>query len=190
MSRYDRYSERHPHRQKRQRIHYSNDEDMAPSAYTKTVSYLSAPKAPSRMRSLRLQRPRDDVDEFLSSDLELSFASTMSLNSPHKPTVTTPGNDSVQPMDISPPHVVVTHPQSAFLPPAGSENAGRPNRPRAFTSATTRTFGKDLSNSSIKMDGTQSSGRRTQRAALPTEWFMCSKPVVVEVNFNRDHTES
>ncbi|KAL4076974.1 hypothetical protein V8B97DRAFT_1866137 [Scleroderma yunnanense] len=141
--------------------------------------YLSAPLAPSRKRSQQL-KSRDDVDEFLSSDLELSFASTMSLNSPSRDYVDL-ANDSMQdePMDISP------------VPPRNlqkeNERSTRPTtRPRAFTSAA-RMFGQDMSNGSQNdnssfdaKSGTNSGSKRTQRSALPTEWLSSAHPVKSE----------
>lgn len=137
--------------------------------------YLSAPLAPSRKRSQQF-KSRDDVDEFLSSDLELSFASTMSLNSPSRDYVDL-ANDSMQdePMDISP------------APPRNTqkenERSGRPlTRPRAFTSAA-RMFGQDMSNSSQNDNSsfdTKSGAKRIQRSALPTEWLSFSRPIKSE----------
>ncbi|KAH7922809.1 hypothetical protein BV22DRAFT_1048603, partial [Leucogyrophana mollusca] len=140
--------------------------------------YLNAPPAPSRKRSQLLRVPRDDVDEFLSSDLELSFASTMSLNSPPRDTIAlTPETERDEPMDISP------APVKAFQ----KENlrASKPiTRPRAFTSAA-RMFGNDVSNGTIlnessgsfsKPPSSQSNPKRTQWSALPLEWLSSSRP--------------
>lgn len=141
--------------------------------------YLSAPLAPSRKRSQQF-KSRDEVDDFLSSDLELSFASTMSLNSPSRDYVDL-ANDSMQdePMDISPapPRTVQKE----------NERSGRPlTRPRAFTSAA-RMFGHDMSNSSQKdnssfdtKSGTTSGAKRIQRSALPTEWLAPAHPIKSE----------
>ncbi|KAF9218258.1 hypothetical protein BS17DRAFT_721918 [Gyrodon lividus] len=137
--------------------------------------YLSAPLAPIRKRSQYL-KARDDVDEFLSSDLELSFASTMSLNSPPRDYVNLT-HESIQDdaMDISPAPSKIIHKENAHL--------NKPmNRPRAYTSAA-RMFGQDMSNGSISNDsvsdaqsGTQSGSKRTQRSALPIEW-LSAKPL-------------
>ncbi|EGO20996.1 hypothetical protein SERLADRAFT_363175 [Serpula lacrymans var. lacrymans S7.9] len=136
-----------------------------------STQYLQAPPALSRKRTQQLQRPRDDVDEFLSSDLELSFASTMSLNSPPRDTIALSsdhGRD--EPMDISP------APPKILVP---AKETGRLGRPRAFTSAA-RMFGRDMSNgvapsepptSTLKSGSSQSNAKRIQRSALPTEWF-------------------
>lgn len=128
-----------------------------------TTQYLAPPNATSlsHKRNNHPSRPHDDIDEFLSSDLELSFAST-SLNSPPRTTMPVLEFESPQPMDISP------------APPPMPANRGRP---RAFTTDS-RLFGADMSNrlstpahaaGSIK---SQSGSKKTQRAALPTEWLM------------------
>jgi len=141
--------------------------------------YLSAPIALSHKRSQQL-KSRDDVEEFLSSDLELSFASTMSLNSPSRDYVDL-ANESMQdePMDISP------------APPRNiqkeNERSSRPlTRPRAFTSAA-RMFGQDMSNGSQNNNssfdtksGTSSGAKRIQRSALPTEWLSSARPIQSE----------
>lgn len=138
--------------------------------------YLGAPLAPSRKRSQQMN-VRDDVDEFVSSDLELSFASTMSLNSPSRDYVDV-GHESMhgEPMDISP----------APLRAVQKENdrSSRPiTRPRAFTSAA-RMFGQDMSNNSLNdsaslntKSGTNSGAKRTQRSALPVEWLASTQPL-------------
>ncbi|KAK7467081.1 m-phase inducer phosphatase [Stygiomarasmius scandens] len=136
--------------------------------FTQSNSFLSIP---SRSRARTETRRHDDVEEFLSSDLELSFASTVSLNSPSRdPVLLTPESDYAEPMDISPaPALKPTH-----------------GRPRAFTSAA-RLFGNDMSNRispnaaiepspSFHVESTRSSSsKRTQRAALPTQWLFSAK---------------
>ena len=132
--------------------------------------YLSAPLAPIRKRSQNL-KPRDDLDEFLSSDLELSFASTMSLNSPSRDYVNVT-HDTTQDdaMNISPMPFHVSRKEPVhFSKPA--------TRPRAYTSGA-RMFGQDLSNNSISNNSipdskpsTPSGSKGTQRTALPVEWF-------------------
>ncbi|KAJ3733062.1 hypothetical protein DFJ43DRAFT_1038888 [Lentinula guzmanii] len=128
--------------------------------------FLSAPVALVRRRANTVLRPTDDVDEFLSSDLEISFASTVSLNSPPKePIVLTPEHEYAEPMDISP------------APPQKPNT--QKGRPRAFTSGA-RLFGNDMSNClnsttglqpSPSIRGGSNSAKRIQRSALPTEWF-------------------
>ncbi|KII88974.1 hypothetical protein PLICRDRAFT_108846 [Plicaturopsis crispa FD-325 SS-3] len=139
------------------------------NATSSTTQYLNAPPAPKRFNP---NRPRDELDDFLSSDLELSFASTMSLNSPpHAPISLAP--DSPQPMDISP-------------APAAPSLRKPTTRPRAFTSAA-RMFGRDLANNAPtpptlnvppapKSGSGSTSQKRTQRAALPSEWLSFPRP--------------
>ena len=130
------------------------------STISASSQHLSAPLAPIRKRSQHL-KSRDDIDEFLSSDLELSFASTVSLNSPTRDYVNITQDDA---MDISP------------MPPRREPvQFSRPTtRPRAYTSGA-RMFGQDMSNSSNWNDsisdsksGTQSGSKRT---TLPVEWL-------------------
>ena len=151
--------------------------------FAPNAQFLSAP-APSRNRSQRSQRPRDDVDEFLSSDLELSFASTMSLHSPpHAPTMQIPNNQSDL-MDVSP---ALANPVLTFTPPKDNDAAKHMNRPRAFTGGA-RTFGRDVSNSVsptlppplIPKSGGSTSHKRTQRSALPYEWMAVPPAKLVE----------
>ena len=64
---------------------------------------LAAPSlAPFSKLIMRFQHYRDDVDEFLASDLEFSFASTVSLNSSNSEpmSLTPPENISGEPIDI------------------------------------------------------------------------------------------
>ena len=129
--------------------------------------YLSAPLAPIRKRSQNL-KPRDDLDGFLSSDLEHSFASTMSLNSPSRDYVNI--SQDTDAMDISP--------MPSHVPRKEPVQFSKPTtRPRAYTSGA-RMFGQDLSNNSISNNsisdsksGTRSGSKSTQRTALPVEWF-------------------
>ncbi|KAG6874084.1 hypothetical protein C0995_006941 [Termitomyces sp. Mi166 len=142
------------------------------SFLSRTSPFLSPPAAPSRKRS---ERPiqRQDIDDFLSSDLEVSFASTVSIHSPpRKPASLAPEEDYAEPMDISP-----------APPPKPALKAGA--RPRAFTSSA-RLFGNDLSNGggglmpspSIDLSPSvkSSSLKKIQRSALPTEWLMVAPP--------------
>lgn len=150
-------------RNKKQKRNTSSDVDM-PFFVPTSDRFLSAPVALVRKRADAASRPRDDVDDFLSSDLELSFASTVSLNSPPKdPVSLMPEYEYAEPMDISP----------APLPKTKG-------RPRAFTSAG-RLFGNDMSNAPLQpspsINGGSINGKRIQRSALPTEWFV-TKPEV------------
>ncbi|KAJ7172642.1 hypothetical protein C8R46DRAFT_1162023 [Mycena filopes] len=131
--------------------------------FTQQTQYLNAPPVQPHRRHDRLQRS-NDVDE-LSSDLELSFASNVSLNSPPRESIALTSESEYPAMDISP-----APPVKPFM-----------GRPRAFTSGP-RMFGHDRSNESIqsiqsgpppslKQGSTHSSGKRIQRSALPLEWF-------------------
>lgn len=148
------------------------------------MSQLMPPFAPSRQRSQRfIQR---DIDEFLSSDLEVSFASTISLNSPpnvHVPL--TPGCDYAEPMDISP----APPPKPLFV---NAANYKPTSRPRAHTT-NSRLFGGNISNSDIQLpnsqavlplsiiksaasnNATRSINQGIQRSALPTEWLVSAR---------------
>jgi len=181
------------HQQKKHERYYQFDIDCYEMPFfassTANSQYpMAPPAAPSCKRSQPFPRLRDDVDEFLSSDLELSFASTMSLHSPPRGTsALTLDKERVDLMDISP------RPNPAFtLAPSGQrdESASKlKNRPRAFTSGA-RTFGRDMSNGTSpapalppmpKSGGSQASSKRTQRSALPFEWLATiSSPQVAE----------
>jgi M-phase inducer tyrosine phosphatase len=126
--------------------------------------FLQVPSLPARKAPI----PNESFDD-ISDDLELSFASNMSLN----PTTTEERNNHVVspvPMDISP------APPSRVAPPKFTP------RPRAFTSSA-RLFGRDVSNENSQPPsisaGTGSgttSGKKLQRAALPFEWMAPSHP--------------
>ncbi|KAG6885992.1 hypothetical protein C0993_006108 [Termitomyces sp. T159_Od127] len=139
---------------------------------TSSSNFLAPPAAPFRKLGGRSTR-QQDIDDFLSSDLEVSFASTVSIHSPpRKHTSLAPEEDYAEPMDISPAPL-----------PKPSLKAGA--RPRAFTSGA-RLFGNDLSNGhqglmpsplidpspSVK----SSASKKTQRSVLPTEWLMVAPP--------------
>ncbi|KAI0695417.1 hypothetical protein C8T65DRAFT_743986 [Cerioporus squamosus] len=132
--------------------------------------------APVRTQPNAFEEPED-------LDLELSFASTMSLNSPARVSNPLTPEDEYPdhvPMDISP------IPPPRFQPPAPQPTLQTSNpkpfvgRPRAATSAA-RLFGRDMSNghdsssqfsaSSVSKPGTGSTTKRLQRSALPTEWL-------------------
>ncbi|TFK72168.1 hypothetical protein BDN72DRAFT_763651 [Pluteus cervinus] len=141
---------------------------FAPAA----AQFLKPPSLLSRKGNLRsVQQPVKDVEEFLSSDLEISFASTVSLHSPPRDNISLSTEGSfAEPMDISP----------APKPRTSTEKVTA--RPRAFTSAA-RLFGSDISNNSLappklapaasikSNNSTQSNGKRTQRTGLPLEWL-------------------
>jgi M-phase inducer tyrosine phosphatase len=132
--------------------------------------FLNPPLAPSRKISPRFILNNANVDDVLSSDLEISFASNVSLNSPPREQVSLPSD--CEPMDISP--------APSVNPLNRLKSQGK--RPRAFTSSA-RLFGNDISNNSPLFPSpsivaapthkaTVSTGaKRIQRAALPTEWL-------------------
>ncbi|KDR81820.1 hypothetical protein GALMADRAFT_221686 [Galerina marginata CBS 339.88] len=140
------------------------------------MSFLNPPLAPSRKKSQRFLLAHNnahDVD-FLSSDLEISFASNVSLNSPPHEQASLPASDC-EPMDISP----APAPKHISL---GLNMSGQ--RPRAFTSGA-RLFGSDISNNNGLMPSpamgdtskaTQSGTKKIQRSALPFEWLAASRP--------------
>ncbi|KAI0948533.1 hypothetical protein AcV7_009248 [Taiwanofungus camphoratus] len=161
-----------------------------PSATATTTSkkLLAVPPAlSSRNAGSRLiPTMQNQLDAFLSSDadidLEVSFASTMSIQSPPRNFPDLPSendNPDYAPMDISPaPQRIQPHPSK------GNAGIAKPvmGRPRAFTSGP-RLFGRDMSNgnasvtslpsvaSSGKSIGTGGGSKRLQRTALPTEWI-------------------
>jgi M-phase inducer tyrosine phosphatase len=152
--------------------------EMAFFAPSSTSQFLQPPPAPSRKKShLTL---RDEVDEFLSSDLEISFASTVSLHSPpHDPISLTPDHGYAEPMDISPAPAHIPALSKLPLESSSGNLSLKPySRPRAFTSAA-RLFGNDISNGLMpsptlvqesKPAGSVQS-KKIQRSALPTEWL-------------------
>lgn len=128
--------------------------------------FLQVPSLPTRKASTHV--PNGGFDN-ISDDLELSFASNMSLN----PTIADERDNHVAspvPMDISPAPATRVAP-SKFVA-----------RPRAFTSSA-RLFGRDVSNENPQPppsigSGTGSgttSGKKLQRAALPFEWMAPSR---------------
>jgi M-phase inducer tyrosine phosphatase len=152
---------------------------MAFFAPSSASQFLQPPPAPPRKKTHRTLR--DEVDEFLSSDFELSFASTVSLHSPPRNSISlTPDYGYAEPMDISP------APAPFMLKPPSERSSGdlglKPyTRPRASTSAA-RLFGNDISNGLMpsptlvqesKPVGSVQS-KKTQRSALPTEWIKSS----------------
>ncbi|GJJ11961.1 hypothetical protein Clacol_006199 [Clathrus columnatus] len=114
-----------------------------------TMTLFQRAPSPALINKTKDSRIDKEIDDFLSSDLELSFASTMSLNSPVPSRAPSP-----MAMDISPAPVHQSH---GFLAPPA------------------RHFGRDLLNtnsiSSVRSTGTKSKSKGQQRAALPTEWM-------------------
>ena len=164
---------------KRQRRDCNNlTSEMAFFGPSSSSQFLQPPPAPLRKKNHVALR--DEVDEFLSSDLEVSFASSVSLHSPpHEPTSLTPDHGYAEPMDISP--APAPNPAISKLPlekSSGNLSVKPYPRPRAFTSAA-RLFGNDISNGLMpsptlvqesKPIGSVQS-KKTQRSALPTEWL-------------------
>ncbi|THG95035.1 hypothetical protein EW026_g6541, partial [Hermanssonia centrifuga] len=127
---------------------------------------LQPPPAPvSKYKRPPKQR---EMDDFLSSDLDLeeSFASNMSLNSPERHDDDDDGfvdlGDEDVPMDISP------APPSQRMIPSFLKSAGRP-RSRT-TVDERRSFGTDVSNDGSSAHLQKGTGKRLQRGALPFEW--------------------
>lgn len=122
--------------------------------------------------SAKLQTPQDDIDEFLSSDLDLS----MTLNSPGHAAAQLPEDHDPMAMDISPAKPIVR--TECFTRPSTT-------RPRAFTNDP-RLFGRDLSNNGhnvmhnshalLEVPGDPSRtlssnlAKKMARPALPMQW--------------------
>lgn len=152
---------------KRKRSRSGDSDDMSYPVHSSLPSraFLNPPPAPSRKPSERLMRPANNLEDFLSSDLELSFASTMSLNSPPESpqqglTILTDDLRSPMSMDISPKPVAPV--------------SDRRTRPRAFTTA--RAFGREMTNQATPSrdapaSAKGSNSKKLQRSALPTEWM-------------------
>ncbi|KAF9533474.1 hypothetical protein CPB83DRAFT_889977 [Crepidotus variabilis] len=143
-------------------------------------AFLAAPSRLSRKKSSHKLFLNGDID--LSSDLEISFASNVSLNSPPREQVSLPSDA----MDISP--VPVSKPTSSRFNLL--DIASRPSRPRAFTSGP-RLFGQDISNNGGLMPSPQlnptssaasvkgsirSNAKKIARSALPFEWMATPEP--------------
>jgi M-phase inducer tyrosine phosphatase len=128
------------------------------------------PLASSLKISQRFIQNNVNVDDVLSFDLKISFASNVSLNSPPHEQLSLPFD--CEPMDISPAPPV--------NPPSRLKSQSK--RPRAFMSGA-RLFGNDISNNTTLFPSPSivaapthkamgsTSAKRTQRAALPTEWL-------------------
>ena len=157
---------------KRKRSQYDDSDDMA-FATQSNKQQLVPPPAPMRKLSERMILVPNDLDDFLSSDLELSFASTMSLNSPPG---SPPTGGSILPLELKAPS-----PVAMDVSPAPTKSSmlsvpasGHKTRPRALTTA--RTFGRELGNqmtppSARSASFRSTSGKKLQRSALPTEWL-------------------
>ena len=121
--------------------------------FFQSSTFLTAPTNSTRKRS-DFPTPQDE------SDLETSFASNVSLNSPPRHLSSLPDA-----MDISP-------------APARLQSK---SRPRALTTGGSRLFGSDISNGSqspllpspelANKSSETLNAKRTQRSALPLEWL-------------------
>jgi M-phase inducer tyrosine phosphatase len=174
-------SENYPFPSKKQtkpkrHLRFALEEEMTffnPALSSKFLTALPT----SRTRSQKSLHPPDDIDDdFLSSDLEVSFASNVSLNSPPRDAIDL--SMEYEPMDISP---APPQPKNSSRDRSAPSNGKLSTRPRAFTTAA-RMFGRDVSNdvtSSFPLAPSQaqkSEAKRTQRGALPSEWLMVSQP--------------
>jgi M-phase inducer tyrosine phosphatase len=182
----------------------SDDSDIDMSFFNAAAAsasrLLKVPPAPTRKRTQhthdpQLQEQKDEMDNFLSSDLEISFASTMSISSPHRD-ASLPPSDMPDAMDISP------MPPMRTRVPANTTNENadlssgsatfNKSASRARASTVSRTFGNDVSNDSLTLGPlssatakfsdktTGSTAKRTQRSTLPFEWMSASKPAPAE----------
>ncbi|TFK54845.1 hypothetical protein OE88DRAFT_1623246 [Heliocybe sulcata] len=137
-----------------------------------SAQYRSASTLPSRNFRQSWPRTPDDLDEFLSSDLELSFASTMSINSPVEQRKSLQPMESPVPMDISP---------APARPSSPRDLIGKPLIGSVF-SHDHRLFGRDRSNSELlrspqaAKSGSMSSSGHMQRPGLPSDWYSPGPP--------------
>jgi M-phase inducer tyrosine phosphatase len=172
-------SENHPFPSKKKtkpkrHLRFALEEEMSFFNPALSSQFLTALPT-SRTRSQKSLHPPDDIDDdFLSSDLEVSFASNVSLNSPPRDAIDL--SAEYEPMDISP---APPRPKNSSRDRSAPSN-GKLSRPRAFTTAA-RMFGRDVSNdvtSSISLAPSQSQKSEAirQRGALPSEWLMVSRP--------------
>lgn len=156
---------------------YTSDRNsMALFAPATTRQHLVSTTSLSMKRSERHIASRNELDDYLTSDdLETSFASNVSLNSPpHR----TSGLPDCEPMDISP------MPPSRFKGASGFKGAGLPRV------SNSRLFGSDLSNSdnpahltSKLADASKAStttNKKLNRNALPLEWMATMRAPIPE----------
>ena len=194
-----------------------NDPEDMPAFFSQVAAkaqQLQPPPAPSRKPSQRLARPDGDLDDFLSSDLEVSFASTMSLNSaPNSPEkdaflLDLPAENNIpfspNAMDISPAPKPLAKKRSFMFGRSKQEAATTATtRQRAFT--VTRAFGRELSNHqpspapafavpapvSVKED---SPAIPRSRSPLPAGWMGVfskqPKPITVSINIHGSYFNS
>jgi hypothetical protein len=161
------------------------------SSFINTLHHMGFLQAPSALRltkrtksSTLVQTPQDDLDEFLSSDLELSFASTMSLHSPPQPQheLAPESSDAMDISPVRPRHASAEGEHTAKL--ARLDVAKATGRQRALTSSG-RLFARDVTNESAsrhplehsKSDpsaATTNVALKVARPTLPTGWIASS----------------
>ena len=146
------------------------------------MATLCPPMSPMMGRgpAQRRRRSLEGTEGFITNDLdlELSFASTMSLNSPQLSPIMSNFATSGMPfspvaMDISP--APLTRVESHRRSIDASAKLASPMRKRANT---VRSFGRELSNggnpmTTISASFKDQSLRHTERFPLPSEW-MCN----------------
>ncbi|TFK88227.1 hypothetical protein K466DRAFT_489345 [Polyporus arcularius HHB13444] len=162
---------------------------MALFGNSKFNSHLGVPSflgGKSTKRDGSVRNLSNAFEEPEQLDLELSFASTMSLNSPARISQPlTPEDEYLDhvPMDISP----IPGPRFQPVAPQLTQTTNpKPLVGRPRSSSAARLFGRDMSNghesssqysaSSMSKSGTGSNTKRLQRSALPTEWFAPPQP--------------
>ncbi|KAL5511877.1 MIH1 [Sanghuangporus vaninii] len=167
----------------------SFEKGMPPFFQSLSAKTLQPPPAPCRKPSERLQRPSNDLDDFISSDLENSFASSMSLNSPPG----SPRRDTFAPSGFS----EAQSPMAMDISPAPHQKAddtseGKSGR-RCLTSA--RSFGRELGNhlsgaSKVENASVRPTGKGPQRAPLPSEWLANMMPSKAPEVTHDDHGDA
>lgn len=164
-------------------------------AHQPTVFRAPAPPAAPAPQAPLRKMPADELDEFLSSDLDLSFASSVSLHSPPRNPahfLAPPQADSPNAMDISP--AVPLAPRNLPFKVA--------NRPRSHTSSSGSRLFRDASNDGSGVFGSQNkpfapppaparqgdanesasaAGRRLNRPGLPSAWVPAPAPAPAPV---------
>ena len=176
---------------KKRKRHELDDSFDAMASYSRSTApsmFLNPPPAPTRRPSQRLLRPQNDLDDFLSSDLEASFASTMSLNSPPGPLP--PANARITPRTTLLLNEYQCSPTAMDISPAPSRTIFDDFKGKIQTKPRSRTSGRELGNfgatsaNDSLMGSKSGSGKRHQRSAMPSEYWMDSFSQVEFVNNN------
>ena len=131
---------------KKRKRHELDDSFDAMASYSRSTApsmFLNPPPAPTRRPSQRLLRPQNDLDDFLSSDLEASFASTMSLNSPPP---SPPANARITSGTTLLPSEHQCSPMAMDISPAPSRTIFDDFKGKIQTRPRSRTFGRELGN--------------------------------------------